>query len=79
MDSVSHGNVVCLTSSRASDPAIRVRQEPRVSDVQEVKVVFDSSSPPILSDSSDSSAAEMAEAPVMELKVELVMVVDDAL
>ena len=79
MDSVSLGNVVCLTSRTASDAPIRLIHDPSESEVQEVKVVFDSSVPPILSVSSDSSSAEMVEAPVMEMNLQLVMVVDEAL
>ena len=68
-----------FTSRVTPDAALTYRHEPRDVDVQELNVVFESSLPPILSDSSDSSSAEMLDAPLMELNVQLVMVVDIAL
>ena len=79
VDSVSVGNVVCFTSRIASEEASRLIHDPIESDVQEANVVLEESVPPILSDSADSRVAEMVDAPVMDVKVQLVMVVDDAL
>ena len=79
VDSASLGNDVYFTSRIASEEASRLRHDPIDSDVQEVKVVFEDSVPPILSDSPESKVEEMVEAPVMELKVQLVMAVDEAL